>query len=154
MRGRFLFLRAALPGMVAQRAGRVVNSSSGAAVGASRGYSGYGVSKTALNRLTEEVAAELRFVGVSGVSCFTVGPGTVSSRLSDSLLADAAPRVRERGTGLVLAPQQRRDTRLLGQRELAGLRRRWLVRALRQAGGWLHAAPLERRQPGIRQRHR
>jgi NAD(P)-dependent dehydrogenase (short-subunit alcohol dehydrogenase family) len=72
LRGVQLALWAVLPGMVARGSGRVVALGSGFGnVSAAHG-SGYGVSKAAVHRLVESVAAEL--VG-TGVAAFSVSPG-------------------------------------------------------------------------------
>ena len=72
LRGVQLAFRAALPGMVARGAGRVLALGSGFGNAVSDHGSGYGVAKAAVHRLVESVAAELRG---TGVAAFTVSPG-------------------------------------------------------------------------------
>src|SRR4029079_9248415 len=74
LRGPMLCSRAVLPGMIARGRGRIVNVASGAGTQAIPNLSAYGVSKTALIRLTEIVAAE---VASSGIVLFAIEPGTV-----------------------------------------------------------------------------
>lgn len=79
LRGVQLALWAALPGMVARGAGRVVALGSGFGNTASPHGSGYGVGKTAVHRLVESVAAELAGTGVVALS---VSPGRVRTDMS------------------------------------------------------------------------
>ena len=79
--------RAVLPGMVARRSGRIVIVSSGAALAASPYTSPYRVSKTALLRLAEIMALEVKDFGVS---VFAIHPGVISSTIHYSAtLSDA-----------------------------------------------------------------
>src|SRR3989304_85208 len=68
--------RAVLPGMVQRRSGRVIIVSSGAALAAGPYTSPYRVSKTALLRLAEIMALEVKEFGVS---VFSIHPGVISS---------------------------------------------------------------------------
>lgn len=81
LRGVQLALWAALPGMVARGAGRVVALGSGFGNAASPHGSGYGVAKTAVHRLVESVAVELAGTGVVALS---VSPGRVRTDMSRS----------------------------------------------------------------------
>lgn len=72
LRGVALAFWAALPGMVERGSGRVVALGSGFGNATSAHGSGYGVSKAAVHRLVESVAAEL---AGTGVTAFTVSPG-------------------------------------------------------------------------------
>src|SRR5262249_31540264 len=65
VRGAMLCSRAVLVGMVARRRGRIINLTSGSVLGAVRAFSAYPSSKTALTRLTEQLAADAREYGVS-----------------------------------------------------------------------------------------
>jgi NAD(P)-dependent dehydrogenase (short-subunit alcohol dehydrogenase family) len=58
VRGPFLFIRAVVPGMVARGRGHVLNVSSGAGLGTPAGYSAYGISKTAVTRLSDAQEVE------------------------------------------------------------------------------------------------
>jgi NAD(P)-dependent dehydrogenase (short-subunit alcohol dehydrogenase family) len=93
VRGAMLCSRAVLISMVARRRGRIVNLTSGSAVGASPAFSAYPSSKTALTRLTEHMAADAREFGVS---VFAVTPGMVHSPLAREIVESAwTPQYRE-----------------------------------------------------------
>ncbi len=83
LRGPFLACRILLPGMVARGRGRIVNVASGSGVSAIPFFSAYVTSKTALIRLTEVLAAELRG---KGVSLFAIEPGTVRTAMVEDIL--------------------------------------------------------------------
>jgi NAD(P)-dependent dehydrogenase (short-subunit alcohol dehydrogenase family) len=84
VRGPLLFIRAVVPSMIAGRQGRVVNVASGAGVTAMPHASAYGVSKTALIRLTETLALEAK---PYGVSAFAITPGTVRTAMTEETLS-------------------------------------------------------------------
>jgi NAD(P)-dependent dehydrogenase (short-subunit alcohol dehydrogenase family) len=84
LRGPFLGARAVLPGMLARGHGRIVNVTSGIGGVPGPGLSGYVISKAALMRLTDSLAAE---VAGSGVAVFAVSPGVVRTSMNDHLLA-------------------------------------------------------------------
>jgi NAD(P)-dependent dehydrogenase (short-subunit alcohol dehydrogenase family) len=73
--------RAVLPGMVQRGAGRVIIISSGSALAAAPYTSPYRVSKTALLRLAEIMALEVKD---HGVSVFAIHPGVINSTILDS----------------------------------------------------------------------
>ena len=73
--------RAVLPGMVERGAGRVIIISSGSALGATPYTSPYRVSKTALLRLAEIMALEVKD---HGISVFAIHPGVIDSTILDS----------------------------------------------------------------------
>ena len=81
--------RAVLPGMVQRRSGRVIIVSSGAALAAGPYTSPYRVSKTALLRLTEIMALEVKEFGVS---VFSIHPGVISSTMHHSATMTEAGR--------------------------------------------------------------
>ena len=81
--------RAVLPGMVERRKGRVIIISSGAALGAAPYTSPYRVSKTALLRLAEIMALEVRDFGIS---VFAIHPGVIDSTILDSAVRSDAGR--------------------------------------------------------------
>ena len=83
VRGPFLTARAVLPGMVARRRGRIVNVASMVATTAVAHLSAYSTSKSALLRLTETLAAEVR---PHGVKVFSMEPGTVRTQMSEGVL--------------------------------------------------------------------
>jgi NAD(P)-dependent dehydrogenase (short-subunit alcohol dehydrogenase family) len=89
LRGPLLYTRAVLPGMIARGRGRVVNVASGAGTQAIPNLSAYVVSKAALIRLTEIVAAE---VATSGIVLFAIEPGTVRTAMAESVLQSEAGR--------------------------------------------------------------
>jgi NAD(P)-dependent dehydrogenase (short-subunit alcohol dehydrogenase family) len=81
--------RAVLPGMVERRQGRMIIVSSGAALAAAPYTSPYRVSKTALIRLAEILALEVRDFGVS---VFSIHPGVINSTILDSAVRTDAGR--------------------------------------------------------------
>ena len=80
VRGPLYCARAVLPSMLSRQRGRIVNISSGAGFQAWPMVSAYAVSKAALYRLSENIAAEVRG---EGVSVFAVSPGLVRTALSE-----------------------------------------------------------------------
>jgi len=83
LRGTAVCTRSVLPSMVERRMGRVINiATGGAAIGMTH-LSSYIVAKTAVVRLTECIANELR---PYGLSVFAVGPGTVRTAMSEHSL--------------------------------------------------------------------
>ena len=88
LRGTFVCSRAVLPAMVARRTGRIVNVVSNAGAHRWPYFTAYAVSKAAVIKLTENLAAEAR---EHGVSVFAVHPGLVRAGLTDSPLLDGPP---------------------------------------------------------------
>jgi NAD(P)-dependent dehydrogenase (short-subunit alcohol dehydrogenase family) len=84
LRGPFLCSRAVLPGMIARRQGRIINTASSAGLKAMTYMSAYVTSKTALVRLTENLAAE---TAEHGISIFAIHPGTVRTAMWETALA-------------------------------------------------------------------
>lgn len=80
LRGPMLCCREVIPGMVARKAGRIINVASGAGSQPFPDLSAYVVSKTALIRFSEQLAFEL---APHGVSVFPIQPGTVRTRMVD-----------------------------------------------------------------------
>ena len=78
LKGTFLCTRAVLPAMLAQRAGRIVNLSSYAAIAPSPYMTAYASAKAAVLRFTDSLAAELE---ATGVRVFCVTPGFVRTQL-------------------------------------------------------------------------
>jgi NAD(P)-dependent dehydrogenase (short-subunit alcohol dehydrogenase family) len=78
LRGPFLCARAALPGMIARRRGRIINVASGAGASPVPYLGAYVTSKAALIRLTENLALESR---EHGISVFAIHPGTVRTAM-------------------------------------------------------------------------
>jgi NAD(P)-dependent dehydrogenase (short-subunit alcohol dehydrogenase family) len=75
---------------MARRRGRIINIVSAAGLQAIEAVSAYGVSKAALIRLTEALAAETR---PHGIAVLAVNPGTLRTPMSDYVLT--APQVRK-----------------------------------------------------------
>jgi len=86
LRGPFLCAHAVLPGMMARRHGRIINIASAAGLQAIESVSAYGVSKTALIRFTETLAAETQ---PYGITVLTVHPGTVRTPMSEYVATSA-----------------------------------------------------------------
>jgi NAD(P)-dependent dehydrogenase (short-subunit alcohol dehydrogenase family) len=87
LRGPMLGMRAVLPRMIQRRRGRIVNLASGAATEAIAHGSAYVVSKTALVRLTENVALEVQ---EHGIQVFAVDPGNVRTDMTEWLMNSSA----------------------------------------------------------------
>ena len=88
LRGVLLWVHAVLPGMVADRRGRIINMASNAGVYRWPNVSGYSVSKAAVIKFTENLAVELR---KEGIAVFAVHPGIVRTGLTDLTLNAEAP---------------------------------------------------------------
>ncbi len=81
--GPFICARSVLPGMLSRRSGRIVNLASAAGLGTLAGLSSYSVSKAALIRLTDDLAAETREFGVS---VFAIHPGTLQTPMNEAFI--------------------------------------------------------------------
>jgi NAD(P)-dependent dehydrogenase (short-subunit alcohol dehydrogenase family) len=92
LRGPLYCARAVLPGMLARGHGRIVNVSSGVGFAAIPMLSAYVVSKTALYRLSENLAAETRG---QGVMVFAIDPGLVRTAISESALSCGEPSIEQ-----------------------------------------------------------
>ncbi len=90
LRGPLYCTSAVLPGMLAAGHGRIINISSSAGFAAIPMVSAYVVSKTALYRLSENIALETRG---HGVAVFTVNPGLVRTAMSEAALSCGEPSV-------------------------------------------------------------
>lgn len=82
VRGPVLVTHAVLPAMLARGGGRVVNLNSGAAFRPSPAYTGYGLSKGALARLTTILDAQYRD---AGLRVFDLAPGVVATDMTASM---------------------------------------------------------------------
>lgn len=80
LRGPMLCCREIAPGMIARQSGRIINVVSGAGVQAFPEMSAYVVSKTALIRLSEQLALELK---EHGISVFPIRPGLVRTAMAE-----------------------------------------------------------------------
>ena len=78
LRGPYLCCRAVLPGMIARKRGRIINMASGAGTFPIPDMSAYVASKTALIRLSEQLAMELK---THGISVFPIRPGVVRTAM-------------------------------------------------------------------------
>ena len=78
LRGPYLCARAVVPGMITRRSGRIINTASGAGLSSRPYFSAYCVSKAAVIRLTEILAAE---TGQHGICVFSIHPGFVHTAL-------------------------------------------------------------------------
>jgi NAD(P)-dependent dehydrogenase (short-subunit alcohol dehydrogenase family) len=90
----FLATRFALPVMIAQGGGVVVNMSSAAAILAEEGLTPYAAAKAGVISLTRSTAAEY---GRQGIRCVCVVPGAIETPPTQALLR-AVEGVRERMT--------------------------------------------------------
>jgi NAD(P)-dependent dehydrogenase (short-subunit alcohol dehydrogenase family) len=82
LRGPMLGIRAAAPRMIQWGQGRIVNVASRAALNAIAYGSAYVASKTALVRLTENLALE---IGAYGITVFAIDPGNVRTAMTEYL---------------------------------------------------------------------
>jgi NAD(P)-dependent dehydrogenase (short-subunit alcohol dehydrogenase family) len=94
-RGPLYCARAVLPGMLTRGHGRIVNVSSGAGFEAWPMLSAYAVSKAALYRLSENIAAETRG---QGVAVFAISPGFVRTAMTEWGLVCGEPSVEQEYT--------------------------------------------------------
>ncbi len=85
-RSVFLTCRNVIPHMLGQGGGKIVNIASSAALGGSANHAAYSVSKTAVLRLTESLAAELKTAGIN-VNC--VLPGIIDTPPNRKAMPDA-----------------------------------------------------------------
>lgn len=81
--GPLICTQSVLPFMITQHAGRIVNMASGAGAVPFSYFSSYVTGKTALVRLTECSAAEVK---QHGICIFAAGPGTVRTAMSEHSL--------------------------------------------------------------------
>jgi NAD(P)-dependent dehydrogenase (short-subunit alcohol dehydrogenase family) len=105
VRGTFLYASAVLPGMRARRFGRIINVASISGIGPFPIGSAYGVSKTAVVRLSETVALE---TADEGIGVFAYHPGLVRTDMTESLacapeMAEHMPETQEFLSGLFAA---------------------------------------------------
>ncbi|WP_449385599.1 SDR family NAD(P)-dependent oxidoreductase [Cellulomonas soli] len=79
VRGPLLVTHAVLPGMLARGGGRVLDINSGAGHRATDTYTGYGISKGALARLTTAIDAQYRHRGIRALD---LAPGVVATDMT------------------------------------------------------------------------
>jgi NAD(P)-dependent dehydrogenase (short-subunit alcohol dehydrogenase family) len=85
--GCFYLAHAAIPIMLSQRGGKIIFFSGGGATSARPFFSAYGAAKTAVVRLTETLAEELRD---QGIQVNAIAPGAVRSRMWNEMRAAGA----------------------------------------------------------------
>jgi 3-oxoacyl-[acyl-carrier protein] reductase len=112
--GVYLCCRAVIPGMLARGGGRIVNVASGAAYLPGSSSTAYSASKAAVHRFSETLARQLE---PRGIPVFSISPGLVRTRMTESF-GDDAP-----WTPPELAP---RLVRALASGRLDGLAGRYL----------------------------
>jgi NAD(P)-dependent dehydrogenase (short-subunit alcohol dehydrogenase family) len=88
LQGVFLFAQAVLPGMVARRAGRIINVASNAGAFRWPLASAYAVSKAAVIKFTENVARETKNYGVK---VFAIHPGLLPIGMTTAALEGEFP---------------------------------------------------------------
>jgi len=89
LRGPFLCAKAVLPQMIKQGCGRIVNIASASGLEPLAYDSAYVTSKSALLRLTENIAMETK---TYGISIFSVDPGTVRTAMTEKVLQSVEMR--------------------------------------------------------------
>jgi NAD(P)-dependent dehydrogenase (short-subunit alcohol dehydrogenase family) len=99
----FLTLHAALPAMIRQRYGKIINLSGGGAAYGRPYFTAYGASKAAVVRLTESVAEEVREFGID---VNAMAPGAVNTAMLDQVL-EAGERAGEQALS---AARRQRET--------------------------------------------
>jgi 3-oxoacyl-[acyl-carrier protein] reductase len=82
--GTFLCCREVLPTMMKQRSGKIINFSGGGATSPRPRFSAYASSKTAVVRLTETLAEEVRDFNIQ---VNAIAPGAVDTRMHNHVLA-------------------------------------------------------------------
>ncbi len=75
--------------MMTRRRGRIIHVASSGGLAATANYSTYAVSKTALIRLSENLALETK---EHGVQVFAISPGTVRTALTEGALTEEGQR--------------------------------------------------------------
>lgn len=85
LRGTFLCMRAALPGMLAAGRGSIVNMSSIAAFRTTTPHASYAAAKAAIHALTRDTAYE---VAPHGVRVNAIAPGPTVTEMTDALPAE------------------------------------------------------------------
>lgn len=81
--GTCLCMQAALPNMIKNRSGKIINFSGGGAVSPRARFSAYAAAKTAVVRLTEIAAEEYK---PFGIDINAIAPGAVNTGMLDSVL--------------------------------------------------------------------
>jgi NAD(P)-dependent dehydrogenase (short-subunit alcohol dehydrogenase family) len=97
VRGPFLCCQAVMPSMIKRKRGRIINLVSAGGFQAIDCFSAYGLSKTALIRLSESLALENK---EHGIAVFAIHPGNVRTAMTEYLhssevVAQRAPWMQE-----------------------------------------------------------
>lgn len=92
VKGVFYGIHAALPHMLSQGAGTIINLSSGAAYNALEGWSHYCASKGAVLQLTRSVEKEY---GALGITCVGLSPSTIATEMQVQIKASGMNPVSE-----------------------------------------------------------
>ena len=100
--GTLYACREVLPGMIERKRGSIINMSGGGATAPLPNFSSYAVSKAAVVRLTDTLAAELKG---TGVRVNAIAPGAIDTRLQDEVLTAG-----ERGGVIYARMRSLRDT--------------------------------------------
>ena len=82
--GTFLCSKAALPIMMKQRQGKIINLSGGGSTSPRPYFTAYGTSKTAVVRLTEALSEEVKDFNIQ---VNAIAPGAVNTKMLDEVLA-------------------------------------------------------------------
>jgi 3-oxoacyl-[acyl-carrier protein] reductase len=82
--GPMLCCRAVVPGMIERRRGKIINLSGGGATSPRPNFSAYAASKTAIVRLTETLAEEVK---PFNIQVNAIAPGAINTRMLDEVLA-------------------------------------------------------------------
>jgi 3-oxoacyl-[acyl-carrier protein] reductase len=109
--GVYLCCRAVIPGMLERGRGRIVNVASGAAYLPGTTSTAYSASKAAVHRFSETLAAQLE----GRIPVFSISPGLVKTRMTESFGDDAPWTPPELAPRLVLALASGRLDKLAGR---------------------------------------
>ncbi len=90
--GTTTMIKSVLPNMMARGRGKIVNLSGGGATSPRENFSAYGVSKTAIVRLTETLARELR---AFNIQVNAVAPGAINTQMLKEVLEAGASAGKE-----------------------------------------------------------
>jgi NAD(P)-dependent dehydrogenase (short-subunit alcohol dehydrogenase family) len=110
--GIYLCCRSVIPGMLARGGGRIVNVASGAAYLPGPTNTSYSASKAAVHRFSETLALQLE---PHGIPVFSISPGLVRTRMTESFGDDAPWTPPELAPRLVRALASGKLDRLAGR---------------------------------------
>lgn len=82
----FLMSKAVIPSMITQGSGKIVNIGARVAFGGTRNHGAYSAAKSAVVRLTESMAAEVK---AQGINVNAVLPGTIDTPANRAAMPDA-----------------------------------------------------------------